>query len=70
MDKKEVDVIVVGAGISGLTAARTLYARDPNMKLLVLEGKGKFLITCFQSWATFGVLPIMVPLVIIGNHND
>ena len=31
------DVIVLGAGLSGLVAARTLVQRDPHIRVLVLE---------------------------------
>ena len=31
------DVIVLGAGISGLVAARTLVEHDPDIRVLVLE---------------------------------
>lgn len=34
------DVIVVGAGLSGLSAAHWLKKRDASMKILILEGKG------------------------------
>ncbi|KAF8387388.1 hypothetical protein PRIPAC_76530 [Pristionchus pacificus] len=35
------DVIVVGAGIAGLTAARELLKKEPTLKVLVLEGKDR-----------------------------
>lgn len=34
------DVIVVGAGLSGLTAAHWLRKRNAKLKILILEGKG------------------------------
>ncbi len=36
-----VDVIVVGAGISGLYAAYRIKQKSPELKVLVLEAKGK-----------------------------
>lgn len=35
------DVIVVGAGLSGLTAAHLLRKRDAKLKILILEGKDR-----------------------------
>ena len=40
MTNDEYDVIVIGAGLSGLTAAYHLKKKDPNLNLLVLEAKG------------------------------
>ena len=34
---KTVDIIVVGAGLSGLVAAESLKSRDANLSILVLE---------------------------------
>jgi protoporphyrinogen oxidase len=34
------DVVVIGAGISGLTSAYTISKRVPNLKCVVLEAKG------------------------------
>lgn len=34
------DVIIVGAGLSGLSAAHSLRKRDGELKVLILEGKG------------------------------
>jgi len=33
------DVIIVGGGISGLVAARTLVQHDPGISVALLEGK-------------------------------
>lgn len=35
------DVIVVGAGLSGLSAAHFLRRRNPRLKVLILDGKGE-----------------------------
>lgn len=36
----EVDVVIIGAGISGLSAAYKLCEKDENLDLYVLEAKG------------------------------
>jgi flavin-dependent dehydrogenase len=40
-EEEIVDVIVVGAGISGLYAAYRIKQKSPELKVLVLEAKGK-----------------------------
>lgn len=37
------DVVVVGAGLSGLSAAHLLRKRNARLKILILEGKGETL---------------------------
>jgi flavin-dependent dehydrogenase len=36
----ETDVIIVGAGISGLTAGYRLLQKDSSLRIVVLEAKG------------------------------
>ena len=38
---QEVDVVIVGGGISGLSAAYKICQADPTISLCVLEAKGK-----------------------------
>ena len=38
---EEVDVVVVGGGVSGLSAAYRLVRNDVNIDVVVLEAKGK-----------------------------
>ncbi|KAK6171149.1 hypothetical protein SNE40_019399 [Patella caerulea] len=39
--KSRYDVVIIGAGISGLTAAYHLQKRDPNVHLVILEAKDR-----------------------------
>lgn len=48
MTENDCDVIVVGAGISGLTAAFNIKKRYPEAKVVVLEGKGIYLLFKFS----------------------
>ena len=38
---KEVDVVIVGAGISGLVAADELRKKAPNLDVVILEANGE-----------------------------
>ena len=40
MKQNQFDVIVIGGGISGLTAAYTVRKKAPDARVIVLEGKG------------------------------
>lgn len=40
MSENQFDVVVVGAGLSGLSAARRLQKRNPQLSVLVLEARG------------------------------
>ena len=47
MSGSHFDVIVIGGGISGLTAAYTVKRKTPHAKVIVLEGKGMCYVTYF-----------------------
>ena len=36
----QVDVVIVGAGVSGLTAGYRLLQKEPQLKIVVLEANG------------------------------
>lgn len=41
-ESTDVDVIIVGAGLAGMTAAYTLFEKIPDLSVLVLEANGRF----------------------------
>ena len=41
MESFECDVVVIGAGLSGLSAAYYLTKKDRSLRVVVLEAKGK-----------------------------
>ena len=45
-----VDVIVIGAGISGLYSAYQLQKKQPELKILVLEAKGTLMDLFLFLW--------------------
>ena len=51
---EEYDVIIVGAGIAGMTAAIKLLAEDPNLDILVIEQNG-FIGAMSRTAGTLGI---------------
>ena len=45
---KKCDVLVVGAGVSGLVSAYSLLKKDPSLNVIILEAKGKLWIGVFS----------------------
>ena len=41
VDAELYDVLIVGAGVSGATAAYTLKKQCPELKILIIEGKDR-----------------------------
>lgn len=54
MEKKEYDLIIVGAGIVGLTTAYELAKNNPNKRLLIIEKEEK--VSCHQTGRNSGVI--------------
>ena len=54
MEKKEYDLIIVGAGIVGLTTAYELARNNPNKRLLIIEKEEK--VSCHQTGRNSGVI--------------
>lgn len=54
MEKKEYDLIIVGAGIVGLTTAYEFAKNNPNKRLLIIEKEGK--VSCHQTGRNSGVI--------------
>lgn len=42
-DEHYADVIIIGAGLSGMVAAYTLLEKEPALNILILEAKGVYL---------------------------
>nr|CAD7259331.1 unnamed protein product [Timema shepardi] len=55
----EADVVVVGAGISGLTAAYLMTQKDPSLRVIVLEAKERI-----------GGRTLTVPIKTAGDQTD
>lgn len=43
-DNNDFDVIIVGAGLTGLTAAYILLKKERGLNVLILEANGEFII--------------------------
>lgn len=40
-ENNQYDIVIIGAGVAGLTAAYTLKKTDPNLRILILEAKNR-----------------------------
>lgn len=40
-DENHADIIIVGAGLSGLSAAFYLLKKEPTLNIMIFEGNGK-----------------------------
>lgn len=47
---EEFDVIVIGCGLSGLTAGYEIFKLDPNINLCLLEAKGTYVFILYKSY--------------------
>lgn len=50
--ENDLDVVIIGAGIAGLSAAYQLWKRDPNLNVAVVEAKGHCAVSSFSSLPT------------------
>lgn len=50
LEEKEIDVLVIGCGLSGMTAAYEILKIDPSIKLCLLEAKGRMIASLIRFW--------------------
>jgi cation diffusion facilitator CzcD-associated flavoprotein CzcO len=70
MVTEEVDITIIGGGISGITAASYIKSKCPKLKVIVLEARERFggrtstsgLSCCRRSTATFDDKCRLAPL--------
>ena len=56
LQEQDVDVAIIGAGVSGLVSAYHLQSKNAQLSTVVLEAKGNFenvVLNVFDTWLKF-----------------